>query len=95
MDDLSRAKEAVVYFNKFVSSCDVSPLEMLVWCALLEACKKTPSEDDMIMTVSITDLTEIVSLHREQIRRALNKLRDKKLARNVGGQWIYMLDGLN
>lgn len=95
MDDLSRAKEAVVYFNKFVSSCDVSPLEMLVWCALFEACKNTPAEDEMIMTVSITDITEIVSLHREQIRRALNKLREKKLARNVGGQWIYILDGLN
>jgi hypothetical protein len=95
MDDLSRAKEAIVYFNKFVSACDVSPLEMLVWCALFEACKKAQSEGDMILTVSITNLTEIVSLHREQIRRALNKLRSKRLARNVGSQWIYLLDGLS
>lgn len=95
MHDISRAKEAVVYFNSFVSQCDVTPLELLVWCALVETCEKSPADDERMMTVSVTDVADTIFLHREKIRRSLNKLRAKKLARNVGGQWIYILDGLH
>jgi hypothetical protein len=77
------------HFNDFVRQCSVTPIEYLVWHGLVIACVDTTNSEESMIAVSVTDVSNRISLHREQVRRALSKLREKGLARNMSGQWVF------
>jgi hypothetical protein len=80
------------HFNNFVRKCGVTPIEYLVWHGLVIACVDTSNSEKLMIAVSVGDVSNRISLHREQVRRALSKLREKGLARNMSGQWIFTDD---
>jgi predicted transcriptional regulator of viral defense system len=59
---------------------------------LVIACVDTSNSEELMIAVSVGDVSNRISLHREQVRRALSKLREKGLARNMSGQWIFTDD---
>lgn len=95
MDLQFSPSEATKSFNAFNQKCAVEPVEYLVWHALLLACLSASQKNDFVLAASIADISKNVTIHREKIRRALVKLQQKRLAKQIGGQWIFLTDGLN
>lgn len=83
------------YFNEFVDHCSVTPIEYLVWHALVLACTKASGTQAITISVSLGEVADNINLHREQVRRALVKLKERRLAQQLGSTWIYLVDGFN
>lgn len=92
---LSTSLDTTRGYNDFTTKCDITPLEYLVWHALVVACVRTINDKEYMLSVSIVDISVHLNVHKEKIRRSLIKLRDKNLAQQMNRQWIYRLDGLN
>jgi hypothetical protein len=93
--DVATSIDATRRYNEFVAKCEVSPLDYLVWHALIIACVKNQKSDEYIISASIRDIGDHITVHKEKIRRSLLKLRNKELAQQISGQWIYRVEGLN
>lgn len=87
--------DTIRYYNNFTKKCEVTPLEYIVWHALVVACVQKIEDKDYMFSVSISDITIHINVHKEKIRRSLVKLRNKNLAHQMNGQWVYRLDGLD
>jgi hypothetical protein len=81
------------YYNEFVDHCPVTPIEYLVWHALVLACNEASQTQQLKISVSLGEVTEHINLHREQVRRALVKLKERRLAQQLGPTWVYLVDG--
>lgn len=93
--NLATSFEATRDYNNFTAKCEITPLEYLVWHALVVACVRTINDKEYMLSVSIADVNMHINVHKEKIRRSLIKLRDKNLAQQMNGLWIYRLDGLS
>lgn len=82
--------QTVEYYNAAATAFQLSPLEFLVWHALVFACSNTEERRDYhYYAVSIADVSRAVKVQRETIRRALFVLHEKGLAKRLGDRWMF------
>lgn len=83
------------YFNDFIDHCSVTPIEYLVWHALALACTEASRSHELQVSVSLGEVADQINLHREQVRRALIKLKNRRLAKQLGNTWVHLVDGFD
>lgn len=94
-NELSPSLEITKSYSAFKKQCSLEPTEYLVWHALLLTCLSENNELETLVSVSITEIATNIPIHREKIRRALVKLKKKRLAKQLGSHWIFLTDGLS
>ena len=82
--------QTVEYYNAAATAFELSPMEFLIWHALVSACSSTEERRDYhYYAVSIADVSRAVKVQRETIRRALFVLYEKGLAKRLGDRWMF------
>lgn len=84
------AGDVISNYNTVKKRFDVSPVEYLVWLALIKACTKAASMPNQSYVVAANALLDEVNLSRETVRRNLYQLQAKGLATKVGDNWLYI-----
>ena len=76
-------------FNHAADKHQLSPLEYMVWHALIYTCSNANEEGNQLMTASIADIEREVRIKRETIRRALITLKERGLAKQLSNRWVF------
>lgn len=84
------AGDIINNYNNVKKRFDVSPVEYIVWQALIKACSNEATEHNQSYVVTATTLLSEVNLSRETVRRSLYQLQEKGLAKKIGDNWLYI-----
>lgn len=87
--DNEYTNQTIEYFNAAALAFGISPLEFLVWHALVHACSNADNNLNHYYAVSIADVTRTLKVQRETIRRAIMNLHEKGLAKRIGDRWMF------
>ena len=86
---LSTSLDTTRGYNDFTTKCDITPLEYLVWHALVYACSTEHGVIKQYVAASIADVSRAVKIQRETVKRSLLKLEANGLARRIQNRWIF------
>lgn len=89
--DTDFSTRTVETFNYSLALFEVSPVEYLVWHALVVACSNTDGSINHYYAASIADVARAVRIQRETVRRALFNLERYGLARRINERWIFLI----
>lgn len=87
---IERSKAIVEKYNEMNAEYGLTPIEYMVWAALITACTKIYLETRYLNSVSISDICREIKLSTKNVRKIIELLEEKGLAKRMQERWIYV-----
>lgn len=87
---IERSKAIVEKYNEMNAEYGLTPNEYMVWTALISACTKIYLETQHSNSVSISDICREIKLSTKNVKKIIELLEEKGLAKRMQERWIYV-----